>query len=303
MLELIKPGFFFDFMKVKWYGLTFSIIITLIAVASIVISGFSYGIDFAGGTVVQVKFAQPVKVDQFRESLKSIGLSKERIQSVGQPEENEFLLRTAMSEDSMHGLSDKIKAALESSFGSDKVEIRRVEMVGGAVSKDIKQKGFLSLLYASILILIYIWLRFDFKFSIGAIVATIHDVIVLLGVFSLLGKEIDLTVVAAFLTLIGYSLNDTVVVFDRIRENIKKQTSAAFDMAYLMSSSISQTLSRTILTSLTVFAVALVLFLVGGEVIHNFALVLLIGTIIGTYSSIFIASPIVLFMSKEKGKA
>jgi len=303
MLELIKPGFFFDFMKVKWYALTFSIIISLIGIASIVISGFSYGIDFAGGTVVQVKFAQSVKADQVRESLKAIGLSNERIQSVGQPQDNEFLLRTAKSEDSMQGLSQKLKTALEKSFGRENVQIRRIEMVGGAVSQDIKRKGFLSLFYASLLILAYIWLRFDFKYSIGAIVATLHDVIVVLGVFSLLGKEMDLTVVASFLTLIGYSLNDTVVVFDRIRENVKKQTSSNFDMAYVMSSSISQTLSRTVLTSFTVFIVSLVLFLMGGEVIHNFALVMLIGTIIGCYSSIFIASPIVLFMSREKAKS
>jgi len=303
MLELIKPGFFFDFMKVKWYALTFSIIISLIGIASIITSGFSYGIDFAGGTVVQVKFAQGVKADQVRESLKAIGLSNERIQSVGQPQDNEFLIRTARSEDSMRGMSEKLKGALEKSFGRENVQIRRIEMVGGAVSQDIKRKGFLSLFYASLMILAYIWLRFDFKYSIGAIVATLHDVIVVLGVFSLLGKEMDLTVVASFLTLIGYSLNDTVVVFDRIRENVKKQTSNSFDMAYVMSSSISQTLSRTILTSLTVFIVSLVLFLMGGEVIHNFALVMLIGTVIGCYSSIFVASPIVLFMSKEKAKA
>jgi len=303
MLELIKPGFFFDFMKVKWYALTFSIIISLIGIASIVFSGFSYGIDFAGGTVVQVKFAQSVKADQVRASLKSIGLSNERIQSVGQPLDNEFLIRTAKSEDSMQGLSQKLKGALERSFGRENVQIRRVEMVGGAVSQDIKRKGFLSLFYAILMILAYIWLRFDFKYSIGAIVATLHDVIVVLGVFSLLGKEMDLTVVASFLTLIGYSLNDTVVVFDRIRENVKKQTSSNFDMSYVMSSSISQTLSRTILTSFTVFIVSLILFFMGGEVIHNFALVMLIGTIIGCYSSIFVASPIVLFMSKEKIKA
>jgi len=303
MLELIKPGFFFDFMKVKWYALTFSIIISLIGIASIITSGFSYGIDFAGGTVVQVKFAQGVKADQVRESLKAIGLSNERIQSVGQPQDNEFLIRTARSEDSMRGMSEKLKGALEKSFGRENVQIRRIEMVGGAVSQDIKRKGFLSLFYASLMILAYIWLRFDFKYSIGAIVATLHDVIVVLGVFSLLGKEMDLTVVASFLTLIGYSLNVTVVVCDRIMENVKKQTSNSFDMAYVMSSSISQTLSRTVLTSLTVFIVSLVLFLMGGEVIHNFALVMLIGTVIGCYSSIFVASPIVLFMSKEKAKA
>lgn len=299
MLEFVKPGFFFDFMKVKWYAITFSIVISLIGIGSMVVQGFNYGIDFAGGTVIQVKFMQNVKADDVRSALKTIGLENERIQSVGQPADNEFLIRTVKSEDSMKGMSEKLKQSLEGAFGKDKVDIRRVEMVGGAVSQDIKQKGFLSLFYACIGILIYIWVRFDFKYSVGAIIATVHDVIVVLGVFSLLGKDMDLTVVAAFLTLIGYSLNDTVVVFDRIRENVKKQT-GAFDLAYVMSSSISQTLSRTILTSFTVFIVSLVLFIMGGEVIHNFALVMLIGTIIGCYSSIFIASPMVLFLSKEK---
>jgi preprotein translocase subunit SecF len=285
-------------MKVKWYAITFSIIISLLGIGSMIFQGFTYGIDFAGGTVVQVKFFKPVQADEVRKALVTIGLGNERIQSVGQPADNEFLIRTFKSEDTVQGLSQKLKGTLEDTFGKDKVQIRRIEMVGGAVSKDIKQKGFLSMFYACIGILIYIWFRFEFKYSVGAIVATVHDVVVVAGLFSLLGKEMDLTIVASLLTLIGYSLNDTVVVFDRIRENVKKQTSTKFDMAYVMSTSISQTLSRTILTSFTVFIVVLVLFLIGGDVIHNFAFAMLIGTIIGCYSSIFIASPIVLFMSK-----
>jgi preprotein translocase subunit SecF len=300
MLEFIKPGLFFDFMKVKWYAITFSLILSAIGVISIMIMGFTYGIDFAGGTVVQVKFYKSVQADDVRKALKAIGLENERIQSVGLPTDNEFLIRTAKSEDTVQGLSQKIKGTLDNAFGREKVQIRRIEMVGGAVSKDIKQKGFLSLFYACLGILVYIWWRFEFKFSVGAIAATIHDVIVVVGFFSLLRKEVDLTVVASLLTLIGYSLNDTVVVFDRIRENIRKQTSPNYDLAYVMSASISQTLSRTILTSFTVFLVVLVLFLIGGDVIHNFAFTMLIGTIIGCYSSIFIASPIVLFMSKAK---
>jgi preprotein translocase subunit SecF len=287
-------------MKVKWYAITFSIIISLLGIGSMIFQGFTYGIDFAGGTVVQVKFFKPVQADEVRKALATIGLGNERIQSVGQPADNEFLIRTFKSEDTVQGLSQKLKGTLEDTFGKDKVQIRRIEMVGGAVSKDIKQKGFLSMFYACIGILIYIWFRFEFKYSVGAIVATVHDVVVVAGLFSLLGKEMDLTIVASLLTLIGYSLNDTVVVFDRIRENVKKQTSTKFDMAYVMSTSISQTLSRTILTSFTVFIVVLVLFLIGGDVIHNFAFAMLIGTIIGCYSSIFIASPIVLFMSKAK---
>jgi preprotein translocase subunit SecF len=298
MLEFIKPGTYIDFMKYKWYFIGFSLITSLLAIGSIALQGFSYGIDFAGGSVIQVQFKNPTTADDIRKAMKTIGMEDERIQNVGAASENDFLIRTSKTEDTMKGLGGRITAELEKSFGKGNFEIRRVEMVGGAVSKDIKTKGFLSLVWAGLGILIYIWWRFEFKFSVGAIVATLHDVIIVLGMFSLLKKEMDLTVVAALLTLIGYSLNDTVVVFDRIRENIRKQQSPNYDLAHIMSMSISQTLSRTILTALTVFLVVIALFFLGGEVIHGFAMVMLIGVIIGCYSSIFIASPIVLFMSK-----
>lgn len=299
MLEFIKPGTYIDFMKYKWYFIGFSLITSLIAIGSIAVQGFSYGIDFAGGSVIQVQFKNPTTADDIRKALKPMGMQDERIQSVGAVSDNDFLIRTSQTEDTNKGFGGKFSSELEKSFGKGNFEIRRIEMVGGAVSKDIKTKGFLSLIWAAIGILIYVWWRFEFKFSVGAIVATLHDVIIVLGMFSILRREMDLTVVAALLTLIGYSLNDTVVVFDRIRENIKKQQSPNYDLAHVMSMSISQTLSRTILTALTVFLVVIALFFLGGEVMHGFAMVMLIGVIIGCYSSIFVASPIVLFMSKS----
>jgi preprotein translocase subunit SecF len=300
MLEFIKPGTYIDFMKYKWYFIAFSLITSLVAIGSIAVQGFSYGIDFAGGSVIQVQFKNPTTADDIRKALKPMGMDDERIQSVGVVSDNDFLIRTSQTEDTKKGLGGILTAGLEKSFGKGNFEIRRIDMVGGAVSQDIKTKGFLSLIWAAIGILIYVWWRFEFKFSVGAIVATLHDVIIVLGMFSLLRKEMDLTVVAALLTLIGYSLNDTVVVFDRIRENIKKQQSPNYDLAHIMSMSISQTLSRTILTALTVFLVVIALFFLGGEIMHGFAMVMLIGVIIGCYSSIFIASPIVLFMSRSK---
>jgi len=194
------------------------------------------------------------------------------------------------------GLS--VKGALETAFGADTVEIRRVEMVGGEVSKDLKQKGFLSLFYAGLGILIYIWWRFELRFSFGAILALVHDVIITVGIFSLTGREITLPVIAALLTIIGYSLNDTIVVFDRIRENMKKP--GARDLSSLLDTSISQTLSRTLLTSLTTFLVVLCLFVLGGSVINDFAFAMLVGVIVGTYSSIFVASPMLLVLAKDK---
>jgi preprotein translocase subunit SecF len=299
MLEFVKPGTFIDFMKYRWYAITFSIIISLAGIASVAIHGFNYGIDFAGGTVIQVKFLKNVSADDIRKSLTPMGLQNERIQGVGPAVNNEFLIRTAKNEEIEKGLSQNIQNALAASFGKDNVKINSVDMVGGTVSKDIKTKGLLSMIYACLGILIYVWWRFEFRFSVGAIVATLHDVIVVVGILSLFKKEVDLTVVASVLTLIGYSLNDTVVVFDRIRENIRKQQSPNYDLGHIMSLSISQTLSRTLLTAFTVFIVVLVLFLKGGAVIHNFAFVMLIGVIVGCYSSIFIASPVVLFMSKR----
>ncbi|MDT8272037.1 MAG: protein translocase subunit SecF, partial [Desulfomonilia bacterium] len=167
------------------------------------------------------------------------------------------------------------------------------------VSKDLKEKGILSLLYVGIGILIYIWWRFELRFSMGAILALIHDIVITVGVFSILGKEITLPIIAALLTIIGYSLNDTIVVFDRIRENIKK-TTGTFNLAEVMNDSLSQTLNRTILTSLTVFIVVFCLFIMGGSVIHDFAFAMMVGVVIGTYSSIFIASPTLLLFERRK---
>jgi preprotein translocase subunit SecF len=192
-----------------------------------------------------------------------------------------------------------IENTLKTAIGKDKVDIRRADMVGAAVSTDLKEKGFLSLVYACIGILIYLWFRFEFSYSTGAVIALVHDAVIVAGIFSLLGKEIDLTFVAAILTIIGYSVNDTVVVFDRIRENIKKKE-GSYDLFTVVNESTSQTLSRTILTSFTVFIVVVALFFLGGNIIHNFAFAMIIGVVVGTYSSIFIASPIMVFLNRDK---
>ena len=225
-------------------------------------------------------------------------MEQARIQSVEDAETAEFLIRTAASSEGNEDVGLSVKGALETAFGADTVEIRRVEMVGGEVSKDLKQKGFLSLFYAGLGILIYIWWRFELRFSFGAILALVHDVIITVGIFSLTGREITLPVIAALLTIIGYSLNDTIVVFDRIRENMKKP--GARDLSSLLDTSISQTLSRTLLTSLTTFLVVLCLFVLGGSVINDFAFAMLVGVIVGTYSSIFVASPMLLVLAKDK---
>ena len=287
-------------MKIK--NIAFALSFTLIVLSLISIfflKGINYGIDFAGGTEVQVAFTDPVKTGDVRDAMDPIGMKNSVIQMIGSPEDHEFLIRTPMMNEASDDVSQKIEGALGTAFGNEKVDIRRVEMVGSAVSKDLKQKGFLSLFYAGIGILIYIWWRFELKFSFGAILALIHDVVITVGIFSIMGKEISLPVVAALLTIVGYSLNDTIVVFDRIRENLKN-ASGSFDFASLLDNSISQTLSRTLLTSLTTFIVVLCLYLLGGSVIHNFAFAMMVGVVVGTYSSIFIASPTLLLLGRGK---
>ncbi len=299
-MELIRPGTQIEFMKKKNIAFALSIALIVLSLTSIFfLKGINYGIDFAGGTEVQVAFTDPVNTGDVRGAMDPIGLNNSIIQRIGALDDHEFLIRTPMMNEASDDISQKIKGALEGAFGGEKVDIRRIDMVGSAVSKDLKQKGFLSLFYAGIGILIYIWWRFEFKFSLGAILALIHDVIITVGIFSLTGKEINLPVIAALLTIVGYSLNDTIVVFDRIRENLKK-ASGSFEFSSLLDNSISQTLSRTLLTSFTTLIVVLCLYLLGGSVIHDFAFALMVGIIVGTYSSIFIASPTLLIMSSGK---
>jgi preprotein translocase subunit SecF len=301
-MELIRPGTRIDFIGYRKYAYVFSAVLILISLISIFWRGLNYGIDFSGGLEMQVAFKNPVQTEDLRKTLAKIGFGDARIQSItsANAQDNEFLIRMQkVQSGSKENESTTIQNALNSAFGKDKVDIRRVEVVGAEVGKDLKTKGLLSCLYVCLGLIAYIWFRFEFSFSIGAILSLVHDITLTVGIFSLTGKEISLTVIAALLTLLGYSLNDTIVVFDRIRENMKKQT-GTYDLASLMSDSVSQTLSRTILTSMTVFIIVLCLYLMGGDVIHGFAFAMLIGVITGTYSSIYIAAPFVLIFHKNK---
>ncbi len=292
-MEIIRPGFYFDFMKYSKYAIALSLVLIVACIVWMFAKGLNYGIDFTGGTEVQVAFTNDIKTDSLRSTMGTLGFPNAVIQSIGLAGDREFLVRTPTEGDTGYAAAKKIEDGLKTTYGKEKVDIRGVNMVGGAVSKELKYKGFMSLLIANGLLLIYIWFRFQFKYSIGAILALVHDVLITLGFFAFTGKEISLTVIAALLTLIGFSLNDTVVIYDRIRENVKK-ASGDYDLRNIISGSISQTLSRTFLTSLTVFTVVLCLFLFGGSVIHDFAFAMLVGVISGVYSTVFIASPVVL---------
>jgi preprotein translocase subunit SecF len=291
-MQIIKHDINIDFVGKRKLAMIISGVVILIGLASLVINGGpNYGIDFVGGTLVQVKFAEDTDASKIKDSLSALDLGSVVVQHFGD-DSNEYLVRVQESANNKE-LSKLISGSLESSYGAGQVDIRRVEMVGPQVGKDLRQKGLLSILYAMIGILIYISWRFELRFAVGAIVALMHDVLITLGAFSLSGREIDLPIIAAFLAIIGYSLNDTIIVYDRIRENYGKHQKKGFTA--VVNSSINETLSRTILTSGTTMLVVLALFVFGGGVIHNFAFALLIGILVGTYSSIFVASPVLIF--------
>ena len=288
-----------DFIGKRRLFMMISVIAILVGVAALIVrGGLNYGIDFAGGTMVQVRFAKDVAPDDLRQALSGVDMGDVSIQQFEDDESHEFLIRVEKSKTGLVGLSDEIKSVLNRVFGSENVDIRRVEMVGPKVGKDLRRQGLLAIIYAMIGILIYVTVRFEFRFALGALVALVHDVMITVGVFALLDKEFSLPILAALLAIVGYSLNDTIVVYDRIRENMKG--SGKFDFLTTINSSINQTLSRTILTSLTTMLVLISLFFLGGGVIHDFAFAMIIGVMVGTYSSIFIASPVVIMMQPKK---
>ncbi len=292
-MQLIKPDVNIDFIGKRKLALILSITLILAGLVSLVIKGGpNYGIDFAGGMLVQVKFDAPTSAAEIKKALADVELGSLVVQQFGD-EPNEFLIRTQSTSGELEGLSLVITRNLKETFGEASVDLRRSEMVGPQVGKDLREKGLLAILYAMLGILIYVTWRFEFRFAIGAIVALFHDVVITLGVFSLFGKEFDLPIIAAFLAIIGYSLNDTIIIYDRIRENLGKHGREGF--AAVINRSINQTLSRTILTSGTTLLVVLALFLFGGGVIHNFAFALLVGIVIGTYSSVFVASQVLIY--------
>ena len=298
-MQIIKHDINIDFVGKRKLALIVSAVMIFIGLASLVVNGGpNYGIDFVGGTLVQVKFAENTDAARIKDGLASLELGSVVVQRFGD-DPNEFLIRVQESGEGKD-LSGLLSGSLESVYGEGKVDIRRVEMVGPQVGKDLRQKGLLSISYAMIGILVYIAWRFELRYAIGAIIALLHDVLITLGAFSITGREIDLPIIAAFLAIIGYSLNDTIIVYDRIRENYGKHQKLGFGA--VVNRSINETLSRTILTSGTTLMVVLALFIFGGGVIHNFAFAMLVGILVGTYSSIFVASPLlILWQDKSSG--
>jgi preprotein translocase subunit SecF len=346
-MQFIKPDINIDFIGKRKIAFAGSLILIAISIISLLTRGGPrYGIDFAGGTVVQVKFSEETKPQAIKNALRSMEMGITSIQGFGKEKEHEFLIRAGESTEALESLASEIKQKLDTAYPQDKAEVRRVEMVGPKVGKDLREKALLAMFSALLFIVVYISGRFELKwmvsiimalcllvtlfvfakfgvsipililivllvtltcsfylklkFAMGAIVALIHDVVVTVGVFSLMNKEFTLPIIAALLTIIGYSLNDTIIVFDRIRENSRKYHRQPYEV--IINRSINETLSRTLLTSLTTLVVVVALFVLGGGIIHDFAFALIIGVIVGTYSSVYVASPVLIVWQQAMNK-
>lgn len=281
-----------NFMGPRKVLAIFSAILLLASVASLAINGLRFGLDFTGGSLVEVGYEQAADLNAIRGQLTEAGFDDAVVQTFGAS--TDVLIRLGETHDPK--LGDKVVEAL--TVGGESVELRRNEYVGAQVGEELREQGGLGMLLALAMIMLYLAFRFQFKFSLGAVLALVHDVTLVLGIFSMLQLDFDLTVLAAVLAVIGYSLNDTIVVFDRIRENFRIMRVA--DSVEIMNASLSQTLSRTLVTSLTTVLVLVALFIFGGETIHGFATALLIGIAVGTYSSIYVAANLLLAMNITK---
>jgi preprotein translocase SecF subunit len=275
-----------NFLGQRKFAYTGSLAVIGIGLLSILFhGGLKYGVDFQGGTLLQVRFEKPIEAQSIRETLADIGIKDAEIQHFG--EAREAIIRVRKAVEGVD-VATPIIEALNKANPDNQAEVRRQEMVGPKVGSELRTQAVLAVLYAMVGILIYCWFRFEFKFSVGAVVALFHDVLITLGALSLTGREITLPIIAALLTIVGYSINDTIVVYDRIRENRRKMYGKSF--VDIVNASVNETLSRTIITSLTVVLVLLALYFWGGEVIRDFSFALLVGVVFGTYSSIYIAS-------------
>ncbi len=344
-MQFIKPGTNIDFTGKRKIAYFLSACMIIISIFSVILHGGPrYGIDFAGGSLIQIKFFEPVQIDDITSGLSQLNLDRASVQRFGDREDNEYLIRTDITEGYDETFSGQLQTLLKESTNSE-VEIRRIEMVGPQVGQDLREKALFAMFFALLFITIYISGRFELKwfvsggvaaalisavyilsvfnvsipflilaalivtlvlfwflelkYAMGAIVALIHDVVITVGIFSIFDIEFTLPIIAALLTIMGYSLNDTIVVFDRIRENLRKYHKKPLE--FILNRSINDTLARTILTALTTLTVVLCLLFFGGGIIHDFAFAMTIGVIIGTYSSIYVASPILLaYTSKRK---
>ena len=278
----------------KFYKLfnLISILLVLISISFLTFKGLNYGVDFKGGTLIELRDQDnKVTISELRESLLNMNLGDVNVKQFGN--KNDYLVKFEKKNSSNPNLINEIKKNLNKSLGSD-LDFRRVENVGPKVSAELLKSGIIAIVLSLVAMLIYIWVRFEWQFSLGAIIALFHDVVITLGIFSIFNLEINLSIVAAVLTIVGYSMNDTVVIFDRVRENLKKLSD--IKIFELTNIAINETLSRTIITSITTLLALLSIYFFGGEILKGFSLAMILGVVFGTYSSIYIANPILVLL-------
>lgn len=299
MMEIIKSD-----TKIKFsnhYMVTSLISLLLVGISLFgLFTKMNYGVDFRGGAEIQIKFEKSINLVRLRKTLKEEGF-RVQVQQIGELGNNEFLLKVAANEDNLNEVTDKVSGALNEDFKAEGIEIRKVDIVGPKAGAQLRLSGFQAMLWALIAIMVYIGLRFDFKYSPGAIFALFHDVSIILGVFAFTGTEFTLQTVAALLAVIGYSVNDTVIVYDRVREH--EQKFSHLTLKEQIDNAINETLSRTILTSGTTLFISLTMYFFGGLAIRDFFLAISLGVLIGTYSSIYVAAPVTLLFQKFTGQS
>ena len=296
-MQILKSGKRIYFMSKRRLAMVFSLVLILVSIGAIVARGLNLGIDFTGGTLIEVGYSEAVELDSVRNALAAGGYVDSAVQRFGTPRDILIRLPSTGAEGESARLSNEVFAAL-SNASENELELRRVEFVGPQVGDELTEDGALAVLVALIAILMYVARRFEWRFAVGSVIALVHDVIITVGLFALLQIPFDLPVLAAVLAVIGYSLNDTIVVFDRIRENFRKMRKGTPEG--IINQSLNETLSRTLVTSFTTILVLLALVFLGGEIIHGFAFALLIGVLIGTYSSIYVASTAILMLGVSK---
>lgn len=299
MMELIKHGTSIDFVGKAKYVVTASVILTIVALYGI-FNHMNYGVDFRGGAEIQTKFEKPIHLDQLREALGRGGLKGVSVQTIGSDSDNEVLIKVQAEEGSLNTITQQITEDLHKEFAGNNVEIQKVDIVGPKAGKELRFSGVKAMFWAIVAIMIYIAIRFDFRYAPGAMISLFHDIIVVAGVIAWTGHEFSLHTVAALLAIIGYSINDTVIVYDRIREHEEKDKTISFGQH--INDAVNDTLSRTIITSLATLLVTISMYFFGGAAIKDFFFAMSLGIIFGTYSSVYIAAITTLFTSNQLKK-
>jgi preprotein translocase subunit SecF len=295
MFELIRPGTNIDFVGKRHLWMTISIVAMLLTVVLFFTKGLNYGIDFTGGAEVQIHTPDSWDISKVRSEIENGGLKNVKVQEIGVASQHTFLIKVQGDASTLNQPSKQVADILSKTLKPTEFEIQRVDVVGPAAGSSLRMSGFLSMFYAFLCILVYVTIRFDYRYSPGAVLALMHDSVITLGVFIILQKQFDLQILAALLALIGYSNNDTIIVYDRVRETIHAHPELTIDKA--VNRAVNETLGRTILTSLCTFFTVFALWALGGKVIEDFAFTLMVGIVIGTYSSIFIASSVVIIIT------